>query len=435
MIHASWQGHISASGGRIAAWFDAPGRMTVRLNGQTFIGDETNAGDIAGCSFSGLPAGVAMNAEILLDGVSQGSRTVWTARTDNTVRAVWVSCIGSRHAWGWATKRIRDFVPDFVVFLGDTMYLDEGATTIHGLPRTYSEDSYAEAIDTTASGWNTIRFMLLHEGFQQISAICPILLQWDDHEILSDFRNHLSGGSDSGMQGQFAWIDTQEKLDTIKAVRTTIARGVIHAANELAATGDYYSFTYGPGHFIVPDLCTEKGARIDTTDMVSTEQLAWIKDELTNSALFKFCMHTKNAADGNADSWSAYGGLTNANSQLVDIWDHIVTNEIATVVVLTGDKHWPHVQYQAAPTGLGIAENAYSPYLGICPSPMNQFFTPTGLAGADIVAKFGPENAIGFLEATAELATYKIVGVNSVLWMGQQRAGANTLVYPTGLGI
>ena len=68
-MYASWQGNITASGGRVAAWFESSGTMGLRINGQTFTGDATNNGDIAGCDFDGFPAGSTLTAEILLDGV------------------------------------------------------------------------------------------------------------------------------------------------------------------------------------------------------------------------------------------------------------------------------------------------------------------------------------------------------------------------------
>lgn len=436
-VLASWQSHIDTQGGRVCAWFDTAGTMGLRIAGQVFEGSATNDGGIAYCDFSLPGAGDGAPAEILLDGemqpldwngaLSSDTRDVWRA-VDGALDVVWISCANPYRdnvKWAMLVRRIR---PRLVFFLGDTIYHEPANLTHWAVTRNNPEGGLSDATAETDEAWNAQRMFLRKPSTQLVSSMCPIVYQWDDHEILSDFRNDLAG-----MQAQFAWIDTEQKLADVTAVRKKLAAGVLHPWADESAGPFYRSVRYGPAHFIVPDLVSEAGARLGTTKMSAT-QLAWYKRELGAGTPFVFGMHTKTATDGNADSWYYWGGLAGVGSQLREILDHIESNQIATFAVLTGDLHCPHVQYNANPLSIG-APTDYSPYLGVCPCPENQFFT-TSPTTADIIWK-RQDHAIGHMHipASQEYAEYSILNVHGVMWRGRQLPGSNALTYATRVGL
>lgn len=437
-VLASWQGWVTLDGGRVAAMFDGAGTMSMEINGRTFIGSATNTGGLAYCDFSGFQPHQTLSAKIFLGGVQQTinlargtttERPVWTQRNTGGLRLLWLSCSNSSRNTVLAQKWTRELAPDLILYLGDTMYYEPENLTLFGVTRTNPEGSLAAAVETTAAAWYANSHFALKPSFADMSMRAPILLQWDDHEIFSDFRNSASEMAlTNAMSGWSPALSTDEELADILDARREVARGVQKIGIQSAT--DYWALEYGPAIIICPDLVTEKGPRSGTT-MVSAEQLAWYQAQLLSTRPFKFGAHTKTATNGNSDSWYDYGGLAGANSQLKAILEYIESNEISTWGVVTGDLHHPHVQYNGNPQSLG-SPTEFSPYLGVCPSAENQFDTATGatLTGDIVFKRQG--KVIGFLEIpdSQEYVEYQIRDFDSIWWRGRQYRGSNELVYP-----
>ena len=437
-VLASWQSHVSGNTGRVCAWFSTSGTMGLRINGAEFIGSDTNDGNVAYCDFSLPSADIFSEAEITLDGVMQkiqwthksstDSRPVWTEAVDREFRAIWLSCSNPYREVAKTAYWVNRLSPNLVIWLGDTMYHEPNNLTNYGVTRNNPEGGYNAAVSEADDAWNAQRMFLLKPSVQMISSMCPIIYQFDDHELMSDFRNDLTG-----MQAQFAFIDTQEKLDAIKLARVKLAVGTLHPW-AASADGQYYRVVdYGPVRFIVPDLVSESGARLGTTKMSST-QLSWYKSKLHTDKPFVIGAHTKTATDGNADSWYYWGGLSGVGSQLKDILDYIESNQISTWGVITGDLHHPNVQYNENPQSLGSPTD-FSPYLGVCSCAENQFDSSAPTTSDIIWKKQG--KAIGYLRIplTSDYVEYTVLGLTRPLWRGRQNAGSNKLVYTNNVSL
>lgn len=437
-VLASWQGWITLDGGRLAAMFDAAGTMSIEINGRTFTGAATNGGGLAYCDFDGFAPKETLSAKIFLDGVQQTinlargtttERPAWTQRNSGGLRILWLSCSNPSRNTVLALKYARALSPDLILYLGDTGYHEPENLTLFGVTRSNPEESLAAAQETTAAAWYANSHCLLKPSFADMSMLAPILMQWDDHEIFSDFRNSASEMAlTNAMSTWSPALSTDAELDDILEARRTVARGVQKIG--LRSDTDYWALDYGPARIICPDLVTEKGPRSGTT-MMSAEQLAWYEAQLVTPHPFIFGAHTKTATNGNSDSWYDYGGLAGTGSQLKTLLQFIESNAIATWAVITGDLHHPHVQYNANPQSLG-SPTAFSPYLGICPSAENQFDTAVGatLTGDIVFKRQG--KVIGFLEIpdSQEYVEYQIRDFDSIWWRGRQYRGSNELVYP-----
>lgn len=435
-VLASWQSHVTETTGRVCAWFESAGTMGLIVNGQTFTGSATNDGDIAYCDFE-APAGFSGQATITLDGITQNNdraygpdsltRTVWTQRPTGPWRFMWSSCANPYRELAKSAKWVRDFRPDVYFWIGDSMYHEVSNLTHYGLTRNNPEGDLAQATAETSAAWNAQRMFLRKPSMQYIFDSCVTVIQWDDHEILSDFRNDLAG-----MQAQFAWIADQATLDAVKLVRVKLAAGVIHPWADEVNGPFYRTIDYGPCRFILPDLVSESGARLGTTKMSAT-QYAWYLAQFPSPKAFTLGLHTKTATNGNADSWYYWGGFTDANSQLRGILAKVAATQSSVYGVMTGDLHYPNVQYNADPLATG-SPTAFSPYLGVCACQENQFDI-SGPTTSDIVWK-KRDHCVGLLEVPADESyiEYSIVNLSSVLWRGRQYPGSNELVYPTKVG-
>jgi alkaline phosphatase D len=99
-----------------------------------------------------------------------------------------VSCANYEHGYFAAYRHLAAEHPDLVLFLGDYIYeyLDKLSTD---LVRTHSDGIEATDLRTYRNRYAQYR---MDSDLQQLHAVAPSLVTWDDHEVFNDYGNLLS---------------------------------------------------------------------------------------------------------------------------------------------------------------------------------------------------------------------------------------------------
>lgn len=99
-----------------------------------------------------------------------------------------VSCSNYEHGYFSAYRYLAAEQPDLVVFMGDYIYeyVDKLSTD---LVRTHSDGLEATDLRTYRNRYAQYR---MDADLQQLHAIAPSLITWDDHEVFNDYGNLLS---------------------------------------------------------------------------------------------------------------------------------------------------------------------------------------------------------------------------------------------------
>jgi len=99
-----------------------------------------------------------------------------------------VSCANYEHGYFSAYRHLAEEQPDLVLFLGDYIYeyVDKVSTD---LVRTHSDGVEATDLRTYRNRYAQYR---LDNDLQQVHAIAPSLVTWDDHEVVNDYGDLLS---------------------------------------------------------------------------------------------------------------------------------------------------------------------------------------------------------------------------------------------------
>lgn len=99
-----------------------------------------------------------------------------------------VSCANYEHGYYAAYRHLAEERPDLVLFLGDYIYeyMDRLSTN---LVRTHSDGVEATDLRTYRNRYAQYR---MDSDLQQLHAVAPSLLTWDDHEVFNDYGDLLS---------------------------------------------------------------------------------------------------------------------------------------------------------------------------------------------------------------------------------------------------
>lgn len=241
------------------------------------------------------------------------------------VRIAFGSCVGARGylaaaAFGEMAER-NNF--DLLLMLGDNHY---GDTTNPDLLR----DHYF--MHRTVAG---VERIIRHQ---------PTYAIWDDH----DYGPNNSDGTSKG------------KEDSLRVFRQWWANP---AYGEEGNPGCYYHFTRNGVDFFMLDVryyrTPNRTPDDGTKTMLGARQLAWLKEGLANSkAKFKIVASGSEwQTRTQPDCWSSFA------RERQEIFDHITSNQIEGVILLSGDRHFTagyqiqgrHLEFTSGPLGSGNA--------------------------------------------------------------------------------
>ncbi len=233
-------------------------------------------------------------------------RTALPAGESRLIRFGASSCLGSNNApWPCLSQSVAERL-DFFLLLGDTIYGDNNP----------DQFDYVKKFKTALS----------QAGLQDLTAGTSIVATWDDHEVDNNWS-----WSDGGVQAKFD--------DAIAAYRQGLPQ-----RDGAGMASIWRKLSWGTAvDLFVLDCRSERL----NGDYISPEQLAWLKQELTNSpAVFKIILNSVPIFDFSGtvigpfsqnDRWQGYP------AQRDDILGHVATEGISGVLWVSGDVHFAAV--------------------------------------------------------------------------------------------
>lgn len=194
-------------------------------------------------------------------------------------------------------ERIRSAAPDLMIFAGDNHYGNTG--DVGGL-------------------WANYR-MALERGRAPLMAVTPTIATWDDH----DFTGNNTDGTST------------TKANALRAFRDYWANPSFGLAY---APGVFTKASWGDlDFFLIDDRYERSPPGTSGGHIIGTGQEAWLLQQLSAStATFKFLVSGSNFSPGAGESWLQFPA---ARTRL---FEHIRTNRIPGVVLLSGDIHRSH---------------------------------------------------------------------------------------------
>jgi len=366
--------------GRATVWSrtDRPARIVVEYatrdsfaDARTVVGPAAleEDGFTAQVELTGLPAGQRITYRVLFQDL--GDLRTWSLPAAGTflsapavprdVTFAW-SADTAGQGWGIDTDRggmrlyevMRRAAPDFFVHCGDTCYADvpllpevrlEDGTVWRNLV-TPAKSKVAETLDEFRGNH---LYNLLDENVRRFNAEVPLVVLWDDHEVVNN------------------WYP-EEVLDDpryrIKSVALLAARSrraffehyPIRRASDDPERG-YRSLPYGPTLEVFaldlrsyrgPNSPNRQGERGPATAILGAEQLAWLADGLTRSpATWKVVAcdmplgllvpdgpgHFEAVANGD-------GPPSGRELEIASLLGSLSDRDVHNVVWITGDVHY-----------------------------------------------------------------------------------------------
>ncbi len=323
-------------------WAKASNQATLSFR----IGEQPDLADARTVSGPELKGEAAFTGQAQVDGLRPATRYYYTpllngdpalarpypsfvtapeAAQVGQLRVAFGSCVGARGyltaaAFGEMAER-GNF--DVLLMLGDNHY---GDTTDPALLRDYY------FMQRTVG------------GFEELIREKPTYAIWDDH----DFGPNNSDGTAKG------------KEDSLRVFRQWWANP---AYGEKDNPGCYYRFSREGVDFFMLDVryyrTPNKTPDDGTKTMLGPRQLAWLKDSLAASkAKFKIVASGSEwQTRTQPDCWSSFA------RERQEIFDHITSNQIEGVVLLSGDRHFTagyqvqgrHLEFTSGPLGSGNA--------------------------------------------------------------------------------
>ncbi|KIF06463.1 alkaline phosphatase [Streptomyces sp. RSD-27] len=420
-------GEITAHSATVWVRSDRPARMYVetspsesfrygvRRHGGPFLGPAT---DFTGTTaLRDLPPGRQIHYRVGLtdpddprrcsEPVRGSFRTTPVSRRQD-VRFLWSGDLAGQ-GWGinpelggyrvFDEMRLRD--PDFFLFSGDTIYADGPLKAAVPLPdgrvwHNVTTEEKAKVAETLDEFRGNFRYNLLDHNLRTFYAHVPVLAQWDDHEV----RNN--------------WYPGQLLDDP----RYTVKDVDPLAAHARQAFGEYFPVTdlrggraegrmyrvlrHGPLlDVFVLDMRTYRDANSpgrqtdDPVGILGTEQLAWLKRELSRSrATWKVIaadmplgiVVPDGAVDFEAVAQGDPGAPLGRELQIADLLRHIKHQHITGTLWLTADVHYTAAHHYAPERA---AFSDFAPFWEFVSGPVGAGGFPAGR----LDATFGPRTA------------------------------------------
>jgi len=227
-------------------------------------------------------------------------RTAPATGTRRVIRFGASCCFGGNAPWPVLTRAAQEQL-DFFILLGDTVYADHG------------EDAF-----DYEGKWNAA---LQVTGLIDLTASTSIVALWDDHEVDNDW-SWATGGIE----------------DQVADAKAAFRRGLPQRSGPNDVMWRKLSWGETLDVFVL-DL---HGERRDG-NIVSPEQLQWLKDELAASpAVFKVVLNSVPMTDFSetpVGALEADGRWQGYAAQRTELLSHIRNEAIEGVVWITGDVH------------------------------------------------------------------------------------------------
>ena len=275
------------------------------------------------------------------------------------VEIVFGSCAAEDEGTGRVWERIRAVVPDAVVLLGDTPYIDTTDLTVQR--RRYRE--FADFAPLAAALTST-----------------PFYGTWDDHDFGKNDTDGNLPGKESSRQAFIEYHAHSSYGDGSHGIYTSFRRGPI----EVFLLDTRYFAATAPSPF----------AREQPT-LLGRAQWDWLRSGLeASTASFKViaCGMVFNGATrpGKPDHWMTYPHERRALFELIG------TRDIRGVVLVSGDIHRSRVLRYAKDTGAGY------PVTELITSPMHgRIIEAANAPHPDLVWDAGAPNSFLLLSADA----------------------------------
>ncbi|NJP05875.1 MAG: hypothetical protein HC837_09755 [Chloroflexaceae bacterium] len=302
---------------------------------------------------------------------------------------VFSSCLGGQNLCrnpenGWPIfDAMADEEPDFFLFTGDTVYVDTACSGEDNVPG-------AEGPYTDLEGFRTrYRYHLEDAGYASFLAQTPVYVTWDDHEIINDF-----GGPAVSAINADLFTDGQQAFLEYWPVSTAVTgTGQIYRRASYGELADF--FILDTRSYRDPNVAWDPDPNtLEPKTMLGPEQLAWLKAELADSqATWKFVVTSVPLSyptgfplpqvDGR-DGWADYTEHSGYETELMELVFFLSQQDLANVVFLTGDTHWPFaISYDPDRNeSIDLYEFGASPLSAITlepPDPPDPSFNPTVL--------------------------------------------------------
>jgi alkaline phosphatase D len=380
-------GDISAGQATIWSRADRPARLWVEIATSDRF---QNARKIAGpaalesndftarVNLNNLPAGqeifYRVRFQSLEDVTVYSDPLVGTCRTPPATRRnisfLWsADTVGQ--GWGinpdWGGMRIyktmTELQPDFFVHSGDTIYADNPVQaeveledgTVWKNVTTEAKSKVAETLDEFRGNF---AYNLLDENVRAFNASVPLLVQWDDHEVINNWYPNEVLASDDRY--------------TVKSVALLAARArqALFEYNPLRAHYEdperiYRVIHYGPSldvflidmrSYRADNGKNDQTERSVATDFLGRDQIRWLKQQLlASTATWKVIasdMPIGLIVYDNFQTRDSFENLANGNGEpkgrefeIVDLLRFIKYNEIKNVVWITADVHYTAAHY------------------------------------------------------------------------------------------
>lgn len=290
-------------------------------------------------------------------------RTAPAARRN--IRFMWSGDTAGQ-GWGIDEEGMRTYAtmtqyrPDFFIHSGDTVYADgpmqDEVTLDNGevwknvvLPD--EKRKVAESLDEFRAQW---KYNLLDDHVRAMNAVVPIMMQWDDHEVV----NNWSAAKD--LTGDDRYTEKSVPLLTSRAARAFHEMAPIRFTP--AEPGRVYrKINYGPMlDVFFLDLRSYRGPNdaemtpelTEETRVLGAQQMAWLKRELAQStATWKVIasdqplglivwdnFREQSGSEGIADGVD--GVPMGREAEIADLLRFIKTGDIRNTVWFTADVHY-----------------------------------------------------------------------------------------------
>ncbi|MFF1448955.1 alkaline phosphatase D family protein [Streptomyces sp. NPDC058274] len=428
-------GDVTADSGLVWVRSDRPARMIVETSAtESFRNPRRWHGPLldAETDFAGstrvrdLPGGEQIHYRVLLadpddprrtgEPVTGTFRTAPVRRRDG-VRFLWSGDLAGQ---GWGINpdrggyRIYDAMaaldPDFFLCSGDNIYADGPISATATLPdgsiwRNITTEEKSKVAETLAEFRGAFRYNLLDENLKRFNAQVPSIVQWDDHEVRNNwYPGEVIAASDTRY--------TEKSIDVLasRANRAFSEYFPITTLRPGAREGRVHRVVrHGPLlDVFVLDMRTYRNANspgtqtTDTQGILGTEQLDWLKRELSRSrAVWKVIAAdmplglvvpdtTEGKQNIEAVAQGDPGAPLGRELQIAELLRHIKHRKITGTVWLTADVHHTSAQhYQPA----RAAFTDFEPFWEFVSGPLNAGAFPA----STLDATFGPERV--FLKA------------------------------------
>lgn len=260
-----------------------------------------------------------------------------------------------------AIRCLRQQRPDFQLLIGDNISVDDFGPFRPSSRRDYDRmyrENFAEP---------TLRRLL---------AEVPTFSMWDDHDILNDWAQGSQAPWSEARAAYWSWVGSRNPPP-------------------LGPSVNYFTFDVGQTSFFILDVRSHRAPKSAPDDarksMLGAEQKAHLKEWLLASpARFKFIVSGVPWNDHQVVPLKEGDGWDGFKSERKELFDYVRKNQIAGVVLLSADAHWPGVFRDER---YGLYEFQLTPLASIA-APL-----PDGVLGApDVIFARGQTNAFGIFE-------------------------------------